>query len=321
MLYPKKIILIIQAPIYKLIIQGENNKIFIENSVKYLIINSPNNFIDARNEKASINFVYLNSIDNSIHLSEFIHCKIFESIYKTNNFNKNKNHKFLYGNTINNNNFYNFNNKFNRRNNNNNIELLNKKRKQRMYMRYEINNYKNYKINNTINQIEKGNEKLKQIFYQLKKQNEKLEDQYVEINENNKDLINQSLMQLNFYDNINKNNNNRNIERENINELNENYYNNELVNNNVIKFCEIDNYPNITKNNICIICMENFKSDDIIIIPTCGKHIFHKECLKYLIIKTGICPICKSEYNSNNNTLSNETFNDNTNISNIIESD
>ena len=83
--------------------------------------------------------------------------------------------------------------------------------------------------------------------------------------------------------------------------------------------CKIDNYPNINKN-ICIICMKNFKSNDINIIPSCGKNIFHKESLKYLIRKTGICPICESKFNSNDNTLSNENFNDN-NISNIIESD
>ena len=79
---------------------------------------------------------YFNSIDNSIHLNEFSHCKIVESLYKTKKFNKNKNNKLLYGNVINNNNFYN-NNKCYRRNNNN-CELLNKKRKQSVYMRYEM---------------------------------------------------------------------------------------------------------------------------------------------------------------------------------------
>ncbi len=92
-LYPNKKVLIIQAPIYKLIIQGQNNKIFIDNLVRYLNINSCNNFIDARSEIVSIYVIYLNSIDNSIHLNEFSHCKIFESLYKAKNFNKNKNNK------------------------------------------------------------------------------------------------------------------------------------------------------------------------------------------------------------------------------------
>ena len=74
-----------------------------------------------------------------------------------------KNNKLLYGNIINYNNFYN-NNKCYRRNNNI-CELFNKKRKQSLYMRYEFTKNKNYIINNTINQIEKGNVKLKQIFF------------------------------------------------------------------------------------------------------------------------------------------------------------
>ena len=73
---------------------------------------------------------------------------------------------------------------------------------------------------------------------------------------------------------MNKNNNNGNIERDNINELNENVYIKELQNTIFIKFYKIDNYPNINKNNICIICREYFKSNDII-IPYCGKYIFH----------------------------------------------
>ena len=51
-------------------------------------------------------------------------------------------------------------------------------------------------------------------------------------------------------------------------------------------------FENINKDESCIICLEEFNSEDIIKKLFCG-HIFHENCLNAWIIKSVICPICK----------------------------
>ena len=48
--------------------------------------------------------------------------------------------------------------------------------------------------------------------------------------------------------------------------------------------------------NCCVICTEDIKKGDEIMILKCpGKHFFHAECIKsWLIVKT-TCPMCRSE--------------------------
>ena len=62
----------------------------------------------------------------------------------------------------------------------------------------------------------------------------------------------------------------------------------------VFKYAELykNYFDNINKDESCIICLEVYKSEDLIKKLFCG-HIFHEVCLNAWIIKSVICPICK----------------------------
>ena len=70
----------------------------------------------------------------------------------------------------------------------------------------------------------------------------------------------------------------------------------------VFKYSELyKNYSeNINKEETCIICLGEFKSEDIIKKYFCG-HIFHENCLNAWIVKSVVCPMCK--YNIKNELI------------------
>jgi len=43
----------------------------------------------------------------------------------------------------------------------------------------------------------------------------------------------------------------------------------------------------------CTICLEKYKSHDLVLEFNCSEHFFHKECLKEWIKKSEYCPLCK----------------------------
>ena len=45
--------------------------------------------------------------------------------------------------------------------------------------------------------------------------------------------------------------------------------------------------------NICPICLLEFKEEDMLIRFSCKEHIFHKKCLCTWLEKSDICPLCK----------------------------
>ena len=49
----------------------------------------------------------------------------------------------------------------------------------------------------------------------------------------------------------------------------------------------------------CIICLEDFKTNDKVIYLPCI-HFFHEICIKNWIKRKQSCPICKHEINNNN---------------------
>lgn len=61
------------------------------------------------------------------------------------------------------------------------------------------------------------------------------------------------------------------------------------------------NHVNIFQNkqtqnfNICSICLEEMKYNDICMIISCS-HIFHKECLELWMRKKTICPLCDYQF-------------------------
>ena len=70
----------------------------------------------------------------------------------------------------------------------------------------------------------------------------------------------------------------------------------------VFKYSELyKNYnENINKEESCIICLEEYNSEEMVKKFFCG-HIFHEKCLNAWIIKSVICPICK--YNIKNELI------------------
>ena len=53
----------------------------------------------------------------------------------------------------------------------------------------------------------------------------------------------------------------------------------------------ITNQPYILPEDICTICLEEFKFDEELKKLKCN-HIYHKECLEKWIYKNSICPLC-----------------------------
>ena len=69
-----------------------------------------------------------------------------------------------------------------------------------------------------------------------------------------------------------------------------------------------DNIPDITledvnelnnENKICLICLEEYKNNDLIKKLTCN-HFFHSECLKKWLSIKAICPTCRNDLRNNN---------------------
>ena len=54
----------------------------------------------------------------------------------------------------------------------------------------------------------------------------------------------------------------------------------------------------------CIICLDDFNIDDNMINLECS-HFFHEECIKKWFLYNNKCPLCKKEYNFDNNEIKN----------------
>jgi hypothetical protein len=53
----------------------------------------------------------------------------------------------------------------------------------------------------------------------------------------------------------------------------------------------------------CLICMNEFKSDDIV-LKTCDEHIFHKDCIQsWLCKESNKCPICRNDIGNSKTTI------------------
>ena len=89
------------------------------------------------------------------------------------------------------------------------------------------------------------------------------------------------------------------IEDNNDQPINKNSNNNRAAKIILQNFTEdiITNIKDENENNRCIICLEDYKINDIIIYLPCI-HFFHKKCIAKWIEKTincPICPLCKNE--------------------------
>lgn len=63
------------------------------------------------------------------------------------------------------------------------------------------------------------------------------------------------------------------------------------------------NHFNSSKICDCLICMNEFKSDDIV-LRTCNEHIFHKDCIKsWLCKESNKCPICRNDIGNSKTTI------------------
>ena len=83
----------------------------------------------------------------------------------------------------------------------------------------------------------------------------------------------------NYFNNLSKNKNNIKVEDKVGKELKEEKQ--------FLEFKILGNF----ENNECIICLDNMKKDDDIIIIKCG-HKYHKTCLMKWFNKKKICPEC-----------------------------
>jgi len=57
-----------------------------------------------------------------------------------------------------------------------------------------------------------------------------------------------------------------------------------------------NNYMKLKKKKIqetCAICLEQYKSDEIIVEFSCKNHFYHENCLYEWLQKSEICPLCK----------------------------
>ena len=47
----------------------------------------------------------------------------------------------------------------------------------------------------------------------------------------------------------------------------------------------------------CVICMEEFKEDDVILVLPCDvKHYFHKKCTMAWLDRKTECPLCREDF-------------------------
>lgn len=82
-------------------------------------------------------------------------------------------------------------------------------------------------------------------------------------------------------------------EDENIENKEEVFYECESYNNKTLYFCECSD--EIQKNRTeCVICIENIKDFDKVIITQC-KHVFHVDCIETWLRNTKTCPTCRRE--------------------------
>jgi len=77
---------------------------------------------------------------------------------------------------------------------------------------------------------------------------------------------------------------------------NDNFTDNEQATINIDpkKYCEIDN--KLHSQNECPICLEEFKSDDVVYKLECN-HNYHKSCLDTWFVRKNSCPMCKKNIN------------------------
>mmetsp|Transcript_861 Transcript_861/g.1167 ORF Transcript_861/g.1167 Transcript_861/m.1167 type:complete len:342 (+) Transcript_861:185-1210(+) len=61
-------------------------------------------------------------------------------------------------------------------------------------------------------------------------------------------------------------------------------------------------YEPICLNGTCVICLEDFKHEEQIIVLPCG-HGFHTQCIMTWFERSGSCPICKQQYNQHQASL------------------
>ena len=60
-------------------------------------------------------------------------------------------------------------------------------------------------------------------------------------------------------------------------------------NNNLTEFINKQNNPKNYKE--CVICLENMKYNEDLIMINCS-HIYHKECIQQWLNRNSICPLC-----------------------------
>jgi len=60
-----------------------------------------------------------------------------------------------------------------------------------------------------------------------------------------------------------------------------------------ILFKNVKKSHEIVQENNCIICLADFKENDMVKLFSCGKHIYHENCIKLWINQNPKCPLCK----------------------------
>jgi len=143
--------------------------------------------------------------------------------------------------------------------------------------------------NNLENKINSDNIKFKNKLEQQKaKTNKKLSGTNVYIPDNNHTgYINHNQNRIRVRNN-NRNRNN-NEERDKLMEFKKSKAISALP---TFQYKYIINYEKRDEN-ICPICLLEFKEEDILIRFSCKEHIFHKKCLCTWLEKSDICPLCK----------------------------
>ena len=59
-------------------------------------------------------------------------------------------------------------------------------------------------------------------------------------------------------------------------------------------------YPELfIQQNVCAVCTEAFKKDELLFkLPICG-HIYHQSCIKHWLVSKPVCPLCRGDVRSN----------------------
>ena len=143
--------------------------------------------------------------------------------------------------------------------------------------------------NNLENKINSDNIKFKNKLEQQKaKTNKKLSGTNVYIPDNNHTgYINHNQNRIRVRNNNRNRNNNEGKDK-----LMENKKSKAISALPTFQYRYIINYEKRDEN-ICPICLLEFKEEDILIRFSCKEHIFHKTCLCTWLEKSDICPLCK----------------------------